>query len=96
MAWIKTKSGISAPNFLDLNKENMEEQILEIEKYHDRLICTSLDDIDETEDDYEELKANILRYQTHLCKFTCRKKKKTMTIKETEGHGKNDRRCLGK
>ena len=36
------------------------------------------------------------KYQTHLCKFTCHKKKKTITIKSTEGHGKNDGKCLGK
>ena len=95
LAWLKTKSGKPVPNILDLTEENMVEKIAEIEEYHDKIISTSLDDIDESEENYEELKAKVEKFQTHLCKFTCHKKKKTLTIKATEGHGKNDGKVLG-
>ena len=96
MAWLKTKSGKPVPSILDITEENMEEKIAEIEEYHDKIISTSLDDIDESEENYEELKAKVEKFQTHSCKFTCHKKKKFLTIKTTEGHGKNDGKIQGK
>ena len=41
------------------------------------------------------LRSKALRYQTHNHTFTCAKKGKTITIKENEGHGKNDGRMKG-
>ena len=96
LAWLKTKSGKPVPSLLDITEENMEEKIAEIEEYHDKIISTSLDDIDESEENYEELKAKVEKFQTHFCGFTCHKRKKTMTIKTTEGHGKNDGNIQGK
>ena len=96
LVWLKTKSGKPVPSLLDITEENMEEKIAEIEEYHDKIISTSLDDIDESEENYEELKAKVEKFQTHLCGFTCHKRKKTLTIKTTEGHGKNDGNIHGK
>ena len=38
----------------------------------------------------QSLRENVDKYQSHNHTFTCEKKKRTMTIKEGEGHGRQD------
>jgi hypothetical protein len=80
------------------DKRRMEE----IEKFADLLITTSPEDIccekhDEPLNEHEDqilcnvcenLREKVRKYQNHRHTFTCAKKKKTITIKEGEGHGR--------
>merc|ERR1712208_183086 len=43
----------------------------------------------------EDQKKMIKKFQTHNHTFTCKKKRKGMTIKENEGHGRLDGRIEG-
>ena len=43
----------------------------------------------------KELKKNVKDFQSHKHTFSCQKKNKLITIKETEGHGKNDKTLRG-
>ena len=90
--------------------DNIEDQIKnrmnEDKKFEDFLISTNADDIKcdvhenkindfSTCEKNDELKAKIEKYQTHKHTFTCAKKRKTMTIKESEGHGRLDGQVKG-
>ena len=41
-------------------------------------------------DQCQSLREKVIKYQTHGHTFTCAKKRKTITIKENEGHGRLD------
>ena len=84
--------------------DDVQRKCQEMESFADFLISTSPEEIhcDEhdgfneiTDEDEECDKCNILKdkvkkYQTHRHTFTCAKKRKTLTIKENEGHGRLD------
>ena len=46
-------------------------------------------------DDCCLIKEGVKRFNQHKCTFTCHKKKKTITIKEDEGHGRYDQKLTG-
>ena len=46
-------------------------------------------------DDCRIIKERVLAYNQHSCTFTCHKKKKTLLIREDEGHGRLDHRKSG-
>ena len=85
---------------IDYKIKKDQERIKNIETFADSLITTSPDDIkcgkhmqydkDFVCDECESLKEKAKKYQTHNHTFTCAKKKKTITIKSTEGHGRQD------
>ena len=62
------------------------------------MISTSAEDIhcDEHKNNDEDiqcdvcqsLREKVIKYQTHGHTFTCAKKRKTLTIKENDGHGR--------
>ena len=84
-------------------------RIKQIEEFADCLISTSSKDIscDEHEDlnNDDDSKLNceqcqnligiVDKYQSHNHTFTCEKKKRTITIKESEGHGRQDGNIKG-
>ena len=35
----------------------------------------------------EKIKNRVMTFNNHICGFSCHKRKKTMTVKSTEGHG---------
>ena len=83
------------------HSDEIQTRVQEIEKFADFLISTSSDDIywgehelsGEEELSCEEckkLKEKVDKYQSHNHTFTCAKKCKTMTIGESEGHGRLD------
>ena len=86
--------------FMDSNEKSNQEKIRNIEQFADLLISTSPDDIkckkhinSEKSSECNECKdlvEKVNKYQSHNHTFTCAKKKKTITIKETEGHGRLD------
>merc|ERR1712208_57538 len=43
----------------------------------------------------QTIKERVEKYNRHLCTFTCHKKKKTMSIKPDEGHGRLDGKKTG-
>ena len=86
---------------------NLRERKQKIEQFADFMITTSADDIKcQTHlkipiencticDDCNELRSKASKYQTHKHTFTCAKKRKTITIKSNEGHGKDDGHVKG-
>ena len=78
----------------------------EIEDFADFLISTSPDEISckehergQEKNDCEaciSLWEKVKKYQNHSHTFTCAKKRKTITIKENEGHGRLDGQKKGK
>ena len=88
----------------EMKKTQYLNRIKEIEQFADCLLSTSSEDIscDEHEDlkndfdtkinceECKNLKKIVDKYQSHNHTFTCEKKKRTMTIKENEGHGRLD------
>ena len=91
----------------DRRELNLADKKQKIEKFADFLISTSSDDMrcehhgsSSYENSSECADCNGLRnyaskYQKHGHTFTCSKKGKTITIKSTEGHGKNDGHLKG-
>ena len=91
------------------DEDETQQRIQEIERFADFLISTSSKDIscdkhplnlndEEVEIDCEEckiLKEKVEKYQSHRHTFTCAKKRKTLTIRETEGHGRQDGHIKG-
>ena len=77
-----------------------EKRIKEIEAFADFLISTSAAEIQCDKhktndgeircDQCQSLREKVIKYQTHGHTFTCAKKRKTITIKENEGHGRLD------
>lgn len=86
LAWLKNKNGEAAPSMIASTEENIEQQMKDVAKYHDKIIQCS---IDESQD--PNVKEHLEKYQQHKCGFTCHKKRKTITIKEKEGHGYGER-----
>ena len=86
------------------NKDQNRLRMKRIEQFADLLISTSSDEMfcekHEIENNQEEdqldcdqcnfLREKVNKYQKHNHTFTCAKKKKTITIKEHEGHGRLD------
>ena len=79
----------------------LQQRIKEIEMFADFLMSTNPKEIkcelhhsNESEgkdcEECENLRKKNEKYQTHKHTFTCAKKRKTITIKETEGHGRKD------
>ena len=106
LLWLEDQYGNQAPCFWNQkqsegssteNEESIEERI---EKANDELILCSEDvatcpihspeDVPVECEECESLKQYVKMYQTHNCTFTCRKKKKILTISGDEGLGKND------
>jgi len=106
LLWLRDQQNKDAPSLLvqedvlqtgNLNNDNKKK----IEDFADMLITTSPDDIscEEHENELElhpqcsqcdDLFDRVSKYQSHSHTFTCEKKRKTMTIKENEGHGRLD------
>jgi hypothetical protein len=96
----KTKSDKNTKNANKLLQD--QKRIKQIEKLADLLISTSSDDVacekhespvvqdgDQLHcDECGNLREKFNKYQNHKHTFTCAKKKKTISIKETEGHGR--------
>ena len=81
-------NGESPPCLAGTAEEDVEDKLVAIEEYPDKIISCSVDDPTD-----EEMLKNVDTYQSHMkCSFTCHKKRKIMTIKATEGHGRYDGR----
>ena len=86
-----------------------QERMKNVEDFADFLISTSSDDITcekhkastSSQDqklictECQLLKQKVEKYQSHSHTFTCAKKKRTLTIKENEGHGRLDGQVKG-
>ena len=85
----------------DVSKSNeqIQQRIDEIQDFADFLISTNPDTIRCNEHESKTdnipgceacqiLRDKVIKYQTHRHTFTCAKKKKTITIRENEGHGR--------
>ena len=112
LLWVKNEKGEEAPAFwTDKNEENEDigTKAKNIEQFADLMITTSSSDMScinhstlrNNESliqcvDCKKLKQKVDKYQTHNHTATCLKKKKLLTIKETEGHGKLDGKKKGK
>ena len=84
-------------------------RIKKVEKFADFMMSTSPDDMtcekhksDKCKQDTillctecQFLKEKVEKYQSHNHTFTCAKKMKTMTVKETEGYGRLDGKVKG-
>ena len=81
--------------------DKIQTRVQEIEKFADFLISTSSDDMNCIEHERsgkeelsckecKKLREKVDKYQSHNHTFTCAKKRKTMTIGESEGHGRLD------
>ena len=89
----------------DKKIRNDKKKIEEIQKFVDLLVSTSADDMkcenhEKSDsipdcDECKHLKEKVEKYQLHHHTFTCAKKKKTITIKKTEGHGRLDGHVTG-
>ena len=107
LLWLEDQNGDPAPTLWNNEEEcqtsmdgdkTIEERI---EKSNDELISCSVElatcpahSIEESEGECEDcnvLQEYVRTFQTHSCTFTCRKKKKIMTISGEEGLGKNDK-----
>ena len=82
LLWLKDKQGHSPLAIINTSSDiDLEEKKNAIAAYHDKTIRCSHEDIED-----EDLREKIKRFQTHVCSFSCFKKKKTVTLKNTEGH----------
>ena len=82
LLWLKDKQGKSPLPIINTSLDNdLEQKKAKITAYHDRTIRCSQEGIDD-----ESLRQKIQRFQTHMCSFSCYKKRKTVTLKSTQGH----------
>ena len=94
----ENRSKKNKPGLEEEINEQIKSKIKEIEKFADLLISTNPDDIkcnlheQQTSDcdECQRLRDKAEKYQTHKHTFTCAKKRKTITIKPNEGHGRLD------
>ena len=105
LLWLKNEFNEDAPNIWSENlAELSDSKKREVEEFTDLLIKTSPNDIfceyhedenvrsDQTCEECNRLREKVKKYQSHNHTFTCEKKRKTITIKEDEGHGRLDGR----
>jgi hypothetical protein len=84
LLWLKDKQGKSPLPIINTSLDNdLEQKKAKITAYHDRTIRCSQEGIDD-----ESLRQKIQRFQTHMCSFSCYKKKENCYLK------KYSRTCL--
>ena len=102
--WINSNE----PEEFETSNTEMHNKLKSIEKFADQLISTSSNDMKcdthENKDDEEEedtctdcknLREKVDRYQNHKHTFSCMKKKKFITVRANEGHGRLDGKIIG-
>ena len=89
------------------SEEDMEKRKVEISNFVRSIIFGSIDDAkckihrqagnenDEFCTNCNLIKERVEMFNTHSCTFSCKKKKRTVHIRETEGHGRLDGKLLG-
>ena len=103
-----SEAGVQSTSRDECETEMLQKDKEKLEKVHnfiDLLISTSSDDIScqNHNSNFQDidcveckiLKEKVKKYQTHQHTFTCSKKGRTLTIKETEGHGRFDGQLKG-
>ena len=104
LLWLKDDENLDAPSFWnhsESNKSNDESSKIrkkQIEEFADSLLLTSFEKMScanhevSQSDCFEcmDLQEKVQKYQCHKHTTTCAKKKKCITIKEIEGHGRFD------
>ena len=89
------------------SKEDLEARKVEISNFVKSLVFGSIDDAKcrihrQADNDADEscvncslIKERVKMFNTHSCTFSCKKKKRTIHIKATEGHGRLDGTIVG-
>ena len=105
LVWLKDQDDNDAPNFWDENKGDQDStRMQKVEEFADFLISTSPEDMFCEKHEHQKhnsindqncnecifLREKVQKYQSHKHTFTCKKKGKTITVKENEGYGRLD------
>ena len=104
LVWLKNKDDKDAPNFWAESNDQENFRIEKVQDFAESLICTSPDQMvckkhESRKEQFLEiqscdecivLKEKVKKFQTHKHTFTCKKKAKTITVKENEGYGRLD------
>ena len=103
LLWLKDRNLEDAPSFwyspkTEIEDDQKELMIKKIEELGDFLLSTCSKQISCQKHQISQIECvdcnyiqeKVKRYQTHCHSFTCKKKRKCITIRENEGHGRMD------
>ncbi len=97
LVWLIDENGCSLKTLY--SPGDIVENCRQLEVQADNLISGSVNNIECIHDNLDrescekcnEIEKRVMEFNTHRCRVSCHKKRKTITIKSSEGHGKHTR-----